>query len=236
MPEQSARLCFNFMEETKKKPNPYIIVIVILVLVVFALAYNQWKHGLFNKNSTGETKLSSIKTAISKDDIQIGNAEAPVSIIEYYSYLCGFCKQFEDDAWQKLKKDYVTTGKVKFILRPFPPYETGQAVLCANEQNKFLEYHNYLFENSDKIQNADDLKKFAKDLGLNESSFNQCMDSQKYKTRVEDLYKQGISDMEKAKIPTDQRGTPMFFIGGEPLIGNQPYETFVGIIEKKLAD
>jgi len=236
MPERLARLCFNFMEETKKKPNPYIIIIVILILAVFALLYNQWKHGLFGKKSIGETKLSNIKTEISKDDIQIGNAKAPIAIIEYYSYLCSFCKEFEDGTGQKLLSNYVTIGKVKLILRPFPPYETGEAVLCAKEQDKFLEYHNYLFANNDKVQKTDDLKTFAKNIGLNESSFNQCLDSRRYKTRAEDWHKQGLSDMEKAKIPEDQRGTPMFFIDGEPLIGNQPYEIFTGIIEKKLAD
>ena len=131
------------------------------------------------------------------------------------------------DVKPEIIKNYVITGKVKLILRPFPPYELGQAVLCAKDQGKFLEYHNYLFENSDKIKSVDDLKSFAKNVGLNESEFNQCLDSGKYKSRAEEWYKQGMSDMEKAGIAQDKRGTPAFFINGEPIIGAMPYEDFV---------
>lgn len=204
-----------------KKFNPYIIIIVILLVAVAVLAYNQWLK-----------PKSSVK--IFKDDITIGKSDAPVTIIEYYSYLCGYCKLFETDVKPDIVKNYVATGKVKLILRPFPPYELSQSVLCANDQGKFLEYHNYLFENSDKIKSVDDLKSFAKNVGLNESEFNQCLDSGKYKSRTEEWYKQGMDDMEKAGIAQDKRGTPAFFINGEPIIGAMPYEDFVKVIESKL--
>lgn len=224
------------MEEQKKKLNPYIVVIVILILIIAAFAYNQWgKRFLPSLEKTGESsKPKNIKTEIFRDDIIIGNVDAPVKIIEYYSYLCGYCKIFEDETKPRIMENYITTGKAKFILRPFPPYELGQAVLCAKEQDKFLEYHNYLFDNIENLEKVDDLKTFAKDVGLNESKFNECYNSGKYKSRTEEWYKQGMSDMEKANIPSDQRGTPAFFINGEAIIGAQPYEKFVEAIESKL--
>lgn len=224
------------MENQNKKPNFYIVVIVVLILIIAAFAYNQWGKkflpGLKDANESGEIK--NIKTEIFKDDIIIGNANAPVKIIEYYSYLCGYCKTFEDETKPRIMEDYITTGKAKFILRPFPPYELGQAVLCAKEQDKFLEYHNYLFKNAANIQQVEDLKTFAKEVGLDESKFNECYDSGKYKSRAEEWYNQGTSDMEKANILSEQRGTPAFFINGEPIIGAQPYEKFVEVIERKL--
>ena len=222
------------MEEPKKKPNFYIVIIVILLLVVAAFAYNQWGKNFLGKSEEKVAKPKSIKTEIFKDDIQLGNANAAVTIIEYYSYICGFCKQFEDETKPKIIENYITTGKAKFILRPFPPYELGQAVLCALEQGKFLEYHNYLFDNVDNLEKADDLKIFAKNIGLNESEFNQCYGSGKYKARAEEWYEQGMSDFEKANISSDKQGTPAFFINGEPLIGAQSYEKFVEVIERKL--
>jgi protein-disulfide isomerase len=207
-----------------KKFNPYIIVIVILLIVVSILLYKQWSG----------KKIGDININISNDDIQIGRDDAPVVIIEYYSYLCGYCKQFEDAVKPKIIENYITTGKARLILRSFPPYELSQAVLCANDQEKFLEYHNYLFANNDKIKSIEDLKSFAKTIGLNESEFNQCLDSGKYKSKAEEWYAQGNSDFTKAGIPQDKQGTPAFFINGEPVIGAVPYEDFVKIIESKL--
>jgi protein-disulfide isomerase len=205
-----------------KKFNPYIIVIVILLVIVAVLAYKQWG----NKNTTN--------IEVFKDDIQIGRDDAPVTIIEYYSYLCGYCKQFEDAVKPKIIENYITTGKARLILRSFPPYELSQAILCANDQEKFLEYHNYLFANNDKIKSIEDLKSFAKAIGLNESEFNQCLDSGKYKSKAEEWYAQGNSDFTKANILQDKQGTPAFFINGEPIIGAAPYEDFAKIIESKL--
>jgi protein-disulfide isomerase len=226
------------MEGRNKKPNFYIVIIVILILIIAAFAYNQWGKRFLPslKEPDKDSGPKDIKTEIFKDDIQIGNADAPVTIIEYYSYLCGYCKQFEDETKPRIMENYITIGKVKLILRPFPPYETGQAVLCANEQGKFLEYHNYLFDNVETIQKVDDLKTFAKNTGLNETEFGQCFDSGKYKTKTEEWYKQGNADFEKAKIEQSQRGTPTFFINGEPVIGAQPYEKFIEVIERKLGE
>jgi len=226
------------MEEEKKKFNPYIIIIVILVLAVAALAYNQWgKRFLPGKSTNGGqevVKPQNIKTEIFKDDIQIGNSDAPVTIIEYYSYLCAYCKQFEDETKAKIVENYITTGKAKLILRPFPPHELGQAVLCANDQNKFLEYHDYLFKNAANIKQINDLKTFAVAVGINGSQFNECLDSGKYKARAEAWYNQGTADFKKANIPTAQQGTPAFFINGEPLIGALSYEKFAEVIDKQL--
>lgn len=219
-----------------KDKTIYIAIIVVLTIAVIGFAYNQWGKNIFSSKSDTDAKLKNIDSKIFKDDIQIGKSDAPVTIIEYFSYLCGYCKLFEGEVKPKIIENYIQTGRAKLILRVFPPYELGQAVLCANEQGKFSEYHNYLFDNSDKIQKMDDLKTFAKNIGLDESQFNQCLDSEKYKTRAEDWYNQGISDFKKANIAQDKQGTPAFFINGEPIIGLVPYDDFAKIIEGKLGN
>ena len=212
----------------------YIIVIVILAIIVVGFAYNQWGKNIFSKKGPGDSSLKNVDVKITSDDIQVGKIDAPVTIVEYYSYLCEYCKLFENDVKPQILENYIQTGKAKLVLRVFPPYELGQAVLCANDQGKFLEYHNYLFANSDKIKQLDDLKTFAKNLGLNESNFNDCLDSGKYKSKAESWYNQGVSDLQKAGIAQDKIGTPAFFVNGEAVIGVVPYADFAKIIEAKL--
>ena len=212
----------------------YIIVIVILAIIVVGFAYNQWGKNIFSKKGPGDSSLKNVDVKITSDDIQVGKIDAPVTIVEYYSYLCEYCKLFENDVKPQILENYIQTGKAKLVLRVFPPYELGQAVLCANDQGKFLEYHNYLFANSDKIKQLDDLKTFAKNLGLNESNFTDCLDSGKYKSKAESWYNQGVSDLQKAGIAQDKIGTPAFFVNGEAVIGVVPYADFAKIIEAKL--
>ena len=210
----------------------YIAIIIILLLIIAFFAYKQF----FSDKPTSDNNNYGDVGSVFKGDLIIGNEKAPVTIIEYYSYLCGHCKTFEDETLPRITENYIVTGKVKLILRPFPPYELGQAVLCANDQEKFLEYHNYLFANNDKITSTNILKTFAEAVGLDKEKFSNCLDSGKYKSRAEDLYNQGNSDFKKANIPSEKQGTPTFFINGETIIGAMPYDDFVKIIEKKLAD
>jgi len=221
------------MEGTKKF-NPYIIIIVILVVIIAGLLYNQWGKKILPASVEKPGTSSNIE--VFEGDISIGNEDAPVTIVEYFSYFCGYCGLFDEETKPRIIENYVGPGKVKFVFRPYPPFELGMAVLCANDQDKFLEYHNELFENAGNIQKIDDLKILAKDIGLNESRFNQCFDSQKYLARAEEWYQQGDKDFEDAGIPENQRGTPSFFINGEILIGAQPYDKFVEVIERKLAE
>lgn len=229
------------METDNKKISPYLIIIIVLVLVVGGFAYDKWGKGFLPSSvedaekGKGEKNVN-VNTGVSKGDIVIGNTNAPVTIVEYYSYFCGYCKMFHDDTYSKIVENYISTGKAKYVFRSFPPYELGASVLCANEQNKFLEYHDELFEKAEELQAADDLKILAKNIGLNEEEFNQCFDSQKYLTKSQEWYIQADADFDKAGVPDEQRGTPTFLINGEMLVGAQPFEKFVEVIEGKLSE
>lgn len=223
--------------EEKKKINPYIIIIIILVIAVAGLVYDKWGKDIFPSSvESPEGSSSDIDIEIVEGDIQIGNEDASVTIVEYYSYLCGYCKIFDDETKPRIVEDYVSTGKVKFIFRVYPPYELSTAVLCAYEQEKFLEYHNSLFANASNIQAVDDLRTIAEDSGLDGNQFSQCFESQKYLAKAQEWYQQGNDDFERAGVPEDQRGTPAFFVNGELIIGAQPYDEFVEVIERKLAE
>jgi len=225
--------------DEKAKINPYLIIIVILIIIIAGFTYNQWGKKIFPASIETSDK-DNVTVEIFEDDIEIGNEDALVTIVEYFGYSCGYCKRHHDDTYPKIFKDYITTGKVKYVFRVFPfrseDIILGSAALCANEQDKFLEYHNKLFEEINNIQATDDLKDFAKDIGLNQEQFNQCFDSEKYISRVQAWRDQGDEDFEDAGVPENQRGTPSFFINSELIIGALPYENFVEVIEKKLSE
>lgn len=154
----------------------------------------------------------------------LGNPNAPVTMIEYGSYLCGHCIDFSKNIFPKINENYIQTNKVKFIYRSFPPYELGLALMCANDQNKFWEYHEQGINNS--ITKADDLKAFAGKIGLDQNAFDQCFDSGKYQAAIENL----IAQAQDEGIT----GTPSFFINDQKIIGALPYEEFEKAIEAEL--
>jgi len=213
-----------------KKINPQLAVIIILVMVIGWFAYNKWGGGFLL-----DIKYKFLSGA-TKAEITIGSGDAKIKIIEYYSYLCEYCKAFENEVKPQIVKNYVSTGKAQLVLRPFPPYELGEAVSCANEQGKFLEFHDYLFKNAETLKEEEDLKVFAKTAGMNSEQFWQCYSSGKYESRAELWYKQGMADFDKFEIPESQRGTPSFVINGEMINGAQAFEVFEEVIERKLAE
>lgn len=210
-----------------KKINSQTVIIMVLALIVVGFAYNEW----------GKDMMASIKYKISnqgeKDQLQIGEKNATFRIIEYYSYNCEYCKIFEDEIKPKIVKNYVSTGRIKWIYRPVDP-EMAIAVLCANDQGKFLEYHDSLFRNAVNISKEEDLKQIAKNVGINEETFWQCYSSDKYEILVAGWYNDLIADIRRHKIPQEKQGTPAFLIGDEMVTGMQSYSAFTAILEEKL--
>lgn len=235
---------------TRKKLT-LIVALLILALIVAGVVL------IVNKNNSNEDLgPATIMSQSSKDKdkqeqdgndnateqdnapevIEIGDPNAPVTIIEYFSYFCGHCSRFNSEVLPKIKEKYVDTGQVRFVYRVFPPLEVSMSIICANDQGKFSEYHNYLFEHVSEIEKAEDLKVMAKEAGLNEAQFNNCYDFQEYLDEARAWYEQGQADFERENVPAEMRGTPAFFINGDLILGAQPFETFVQGIEEKLGE
>ena len=165
-----------------------------------------------------------------------GDPKAKLTIVEFADYQCPFCQRFFKDVEPQLIKDYVDTGKAMFVFKDLAflgkeSTDAANAALCAKEQNKFWEYHDYLFshqgaENSGTFA-PDKLKGFAADLGLNASQFNTCLDSQKYSSQV-------AADQAEAS-KNGFNSTPSVAVGSTPIIGAQPYAQFKTAIEAELA-
>ncbi|KKW22284.1 MAG: DsbA oxidoreductase [Parcubacteria group bacterium GW2011_GWA1_51_12] len=174
---------------------------------------------------------------IADDDPFLGNPEAPVTVVEFSDFQCPFCGRFYKNVEPRLLDEYVKTGKVRFVYRDFAflgdeSTWAAEAAECADEQGKFWEYHNYLFER----QNGENqgafskvnLKSFAKAVGLEGSKFDQCFDGGKYTAEVE----KDLADARALGV----NATPTSFINGVKVTGAVPYESFKVSIEEALAN
>ncbi len=168
----------------------------------------------------------------------MGSPDATVTIVEFTDFQCPFCRRYTTETMPQLKQDYIDTGKVKYVLKNFPLTQIHpQAVLaaetaeCAGEQGKYWEMHDKLFgEQKQWSGNSDAVsvfKGFAKDLGLDEKAFDECVTSERYKDKIMADQKEGIA--------AGVTGTPAFFINGQFISGAQPYQVFQQIIEQELA-
>lgn len=161
----------------------------------------------------------------------LGDPEAKVTIIEFSDFQCPFCARYTLETFPQIKQAYVDTGKIKVAFKNFPLSNhayaeiSAEASECANDQGKFWEYKKTLFENQQALS-ASDLKKYAKDLGIDEEQFNNCLDSKKYSEEVAQDLQDGIA--------SGVTGTPTFFINGEKLVGALPFSEFQKVIEEKL--
>lgn len=181
------------------------------------------------------------------DDPVLGNEDAQVTMIDFTDYECPFCKQYFDQTFSQIKKDYIDTGKIKYVVRDLPlsfhqnAHKEAQAAECAREQGgdeTYFRYHDEMFKRTTSNGTGlalDKLSVIAIDLGLDGSALQECLDAEKYKAEV---------DKDFADAATvGATGTPTFFIGkstgdgviiGTKLVGAQPYSAFKTIIDQQL--
>jgi protein-disulfide isomerase len=159
-----------------------------------------------------------------------GPAKAPVTIVEFTDFHCPFCKKFLATLAQ-LEAQY--GDKVKLVFRDFPidqlhpaARKAHEAARCANDQGKFWAYHDKLFATAPR-SSIDNLKTYAKEVGMDVAAFDKCLSSAKYQAAVQKDIDEG------ARLGVT--GTPAFFINGRLLVGAAPLENFVRIIDDELA-
>jgi protein-disulfide isomerase len=167
----------------------------------------------------------------------MGQENAPVTIIEYSDFNCGFCKKFHADTFSRIVDDYVKTGQVKVSYKHYPflaqsSVWKAEAAECAAEQGKFWDYHNALFDGrvsgqGDELAVKQALTQLAGELQLDATQFNECMTAGKATTLVQADATEG----QQMRV----QGTPTFLINGKLLVGAQPYEAFKQAIDAALA-
>ena len=157
-----------------------------------------------------------------KNGTQLGDPNAPVTIIEYGDFQCTHCNNFYQTTESLLISNYVETGQVLYEYRPLgflgvDSVRAAEASFCAAEQNMFWEYHDVVFENysTQGGYTEERLLDFAETLELDQQDFASCLSNGDMANMVENS-----SALASADGVT---GTPSFIVNGRKLDGNIPY-------------
>jgi protein-disulfide isomerase len=152
-------------------------------------------------------------------DIMIGSDKAPVTIIEYASMTCPHCAHFEETTLPELKKRYIDTGKVRYVMREFPLDALAAAgfmlARCAGPDKYETVVETLFAKQPDWVvqQPIAPLMAIAKQFGFTEESFNACLANQKV---LDDI--QAVRDHAVNKLAVNS--TPTFFVNGKRLVGD----------------
>ena len=170
------------------------------------------------------------------NDPALGEADAPVVIVEFSDFQCPYCARFAQQTFPQIKREYIDTGKVRFVFRDFPlsfhrnAALAAEAAQCAYEQDTFWEMHDRIFTGQGEWSGSTEAReifvRYAEELGLDRARFQECLDSGRYREEVQGDFRDGTS--------YGVRGTPTFFINGRKLVGAQPFNSFQQMIEDEL--
>jgi protein-disulfide isomerase len=159
-----------------------------------------------------------------------GSEKAEVTIVKFEDFQCPYCKAVQPN-YQEVLKRY--DGKVRLVHKDLPldqihpqARQAAEAARCADDEGKFWQYHDKLYASAPKAA-PEDLKSYAKEVGLNGNSFEKCLSTGKYKARVQ-------KDVDEGAV-LGLTGTPIFFINGRELSGAQSVEAIAQIIDEELA-
>jgi protein-disulfide isomerase len=166
-----------------------------------------------------------------------GDPKAPVTLIEYSDFTCGYCRKFFQETWPRLQARYVDTGKVRFLYRDFPRASEGAAVnaalaaRCAGDQGRYWPMHDRLYG---RHHEAAELQRHAAAIGLDVPAFAACVQDGKHRD--------GIFQDKEEGLDVGVRGTPGFVLQltkqtGEPAIlipGAFPFDVFAEQIDRLL--
>ena len=199
----------------------------VVVLVLLFVGVVAWPRLNLDSQST-----PAAAEPFMTDYPSLGPETAPVTIVEYGDLGCTACW-----AWHKLGvlKDIRAKygDQVRFVWKDFPVVTLASpnaawSAQCAYEQGKFWEFHDLIYDNDNPgAISKDDLKAYAAKIGLNMDKFNECVDSLRYRDKV--------NNQQHEAFEAGFNGSPAFLINGQPIVGAQHFEVFEKVIDSLLA-
>jgi len=209
----------------------YVLGIPVIIGILFGIII------ISNSQESASDQTGLTKMNLLQGSIILGNPDAKISVIEFGDYQCTFCYKFHKDTMKKINEEYIKTENVNFVYKDFPlngqqSILASEASYCAQEQNKFWEYHDILYnnwggENTGWIT-KNILLGFAQDVGLNLDRFSQCLENSKFRQKV--------LDNEQFGKEIGINATPSFLIFNNNevyrIVGAQSFEKFEQVFQK----
>jgi protein-disulfide isomerase len=170
----------------------------------------------------------------------LGRPDAPLTVVEFTDYQCPYCRRFQAETWPRLKRDWVDTGKVRFIVRDLPleihsaARPAAEAAHCAGEQGQFWRMHDLLLGMQADLS-VKGIDGYAHAVGLDMGRFHACVAAHKYSPDIA----RNIAEADRLQL----NGTPSFVIGrtvngvltGQRVAGALPYADFDAGLKSLLA-
>lgn len=178
----------------------------------------------------------------------LGDKNAALTLVEFSDYECPFCKKSFDELLPELKRNYISTGKLRLVYKNLPlsfhqnAAKEAEAALCARDQGgdtAYFKYHDAIFTKTTGGGTGialDQLPVLAKGIGVNVTKFQKCLDDNKFKAQVD-------KDLAEAQ-KVGANGTPTWFLGktssndsveGTIMVGAQPFSAFKAAIDQQLS-
>ena len=217
------------------------VLVGLVVLVLVAVGTGGWFYHSSQSVGAGtasaggdQSKKADAVPTVAADDKFLGKADAPVTIVEYFSLGCIHCKHFHDDVLPKLKTEYIDTGKVRLVYRDFPleglSLAAATVTRCVNDLAYFAMVDTFFAQQQTwYVENGlDQVKTIAKGAGMDEAAFNACIADPARKDAV-------VASRSEAETTFKVNSTPTFFINDRVLKGVSEYEAFKATIDGALA-
>jgi protein-disulfide isomerase len=209
--------------------------IAIGVFVVVGISVLSW---LTTRPKAVARTIDPSLPLVQSEGYLMGNANAPVEVIEFADFECPGCGQFATLTEPDVRTRLVNTGQVRMRFLDFPlemhknTWDASLAAACANDQGKFWEMHDQIFANQDKW-NAEatsrprkPLAELAKGLGLDMSKYGACMDANTHLAKIQAHKREG----DRRQIGQ----TPTFVIGNKMIPGSIPFDLFKSLVDSAL--
>lgn len=151
----------------------------------------------------------------------LGSDTAPLTLIEFTDYQCPFCRGFQNNTFDQIRKLYIDTGRLRFISRNLPldihpdAMRSAEAAMCAGDQGGYWPMRDFLFTSSSL--STERILESARNLKLDSEMFRACLDGEKHKTEI-------LNDVNEAKA-LQINGTPAFVVGKTTTFGVEGYVT-----------
>jgi len=224
------------MVDSKKIGIAGAAVVLVTLVTIFGTSY----MADFENNPRNVAKTETNSQELLHPPV-LGSDTATVTIVEVGDYQCHMCKMWFEKTRPLIIENYVNTGKVNLVFVDMPflgndSLPASKATYCADDQDKYWEYHSALFEYQQEIDdgwaNSNRLQAIALNLDLDVEKFDECMSSDKHLKRIN-------SNNQLARNEFGANSTPTFMIvntsgDGQKIIGAHPYSTFEEIIESML--
>jgi protein-disulfide isomerase len=216
-----------------------LLIAGVIVIVAGVAGFLAWQH-FQTPSLTEPASAANVDTSkpidsplakVQPDDIIVGKEEAPITMIEYSSLSCPHCARFSNDVLPQIKKDFIDTGKVKFIPRDFPLNKPAlQAALFTHCMTpmRFQSISESLFKTQDQwlTDNATEaLAQIAASAGMDRPKFDACLADKDAAAKI-------LATMKAGQDAFQINATPTFIVNGIKLEGEQTYDDLKALFAK----